>query len=231
MLGEMPSTFAPRCPDGEPSPSRGSRRRFLRLLGTGTVAATAGCLSGLPGTGPETLSTEQFADSDRRAAWRYPAQDGDDAGIGYVDVTHGGEMALGNDRSAESFVFNSTVSDSSTTEAYNDYVPDWFRGRFRPPRSYRSEHSPVRMLAEPPGAWEGFHTYYDHSRGVREFAVELRDVGTEGTIEVPLVLDPGTDPPPERLHCSFTVQATEKGWLGRTVRASDSGTLAFGSEG
>lgn len=229
MPGEMPSTFIPRSPDGDPSRSRGSRRRFLQVLGTGAVAATAGCLSGLPGAGPDTLSTEQFVDSEQRVAWRYPAQDGDDAGIGYVDVTHDGEIPMGNDRSALSFEFNSTVSDLSTTTAYNEYVPDWFRGRFRPPRSYRTEHGPVRMLAEPPGAWEEFRTYYDHSRGVREFVLELRDVGTEGTIEVPLVLDPGTDPPPENLHCSFTVQATEAGWLGRTVRASDGGTLAFGT--
>ena len=86
------------------------------------------------------------------------------------------------------------------------------------------------MRVEPPGQWEGFAAYYDVQGSVRRTTVELREVDTQGTIQIPAVFDPGADPLPDRLHCSFTVQASRPGLLGKTVRVADRGTLPLPTE-
>lgn len=41
------------------------------------------------------------------------------------------------------------------------------------------------------------------------------------------MFDPGADVPPERHHCSFTVQASPPGAFGRTVQISDRGAVGL----
>ncbi len=61
----------------------------------------------------------------------------------------------------------------------------------------------------------------DDIRGsVRRTTVELRNIATQGPIIVPVVFAAGVDSLPDRLHCSFTIQASRSGTLGRTVRVA-----------
>jgi hypothetical protein len=120
--------------------------------------------------------------------------------------------------------FNSTIGGIASNEPYEGYRLDWFRFRIRPPATYdgRINHH-VRI--EPPGQWEDFSTYYDTRGGTRRTTVELRNADTQGTIIVPAVFDLGTNPLPDRLHCSFTVQASRPGVFGKTVRVAGRGSL------
>ncbi|MEF8813264.1 MAG: hypothetical protein V5A55_05540 [Halovenus sp.] len=120
--------------------------------------------------------------------------------------------------------FNSTVGGIASAEPYEGYHPDGFRFRIWPPSTYegRLQH---QVRVEPPGQWRDFSAYYEIRGAVRRTTVELRHVDTQGTIQIPAVFDPGTDPLPDRLHCSFTVQASRSGFLGKTVRVTDQDTL------
>ena len=55
--------------------------------------------------------------------------------------------------------------------------------------------------------------------------VELRNVETQGTVEIPAVFDPGAAPLPDRLHCSFTLRASSPKLLEKTVRVTGRATL------
>jgi hypothetical protein len=120
--------------------------------------------------------------------------------------------------------FNSTIGGIASNEPYEGYRLDWFRFRIWPPATYdgRIDH---HVRVEPPGQWEDFSAHYDTRGGTRRTTVELRNADTQGTIMVPAVFDPGTNPLPDRLHCSFTVQAARPGVFGRTVRVAGRGTL------
>jgi hypothetical protein len=190
------------------------------------AATTAGCTGTIPGTGPQSLSTEVIQDDADRIAWGYPPVEGDGDGIGYVALERQREIHPGGSP-AMLFQFNSTVAEFSTVESYNEYEADWFEARIRTPIDYQQEHGPTTMRVEPPGQWDGFRTYYDRTATHRELVLELRSIDTKGTIQVPFVLDPVTDQLPAALHCSFTVQASKPGWFGETIRASDSGRLVF----
>jgi hypothetical protein len=204
------------------------RRRLLSVLGTTAVAASAGC-SGRPPGGPESLSTELIQNDAERIAWQYPPTEDDTDGIGYVALDYRREIT--HDASpAAKFVLNTTVAEFSTVDSYNQYELDRFRARIRTPTEYQQEHGRVQMLVEPPGQWDGFHTAYERTGTHRELVVQLREVDTKGTIQIPFVVDSGPDPLPPALHCSFTVRAAKPGWLGKTIAVSDSGRLAFGSD-
>lgn len=204
------------------------RRDLLSALGTTVVAASAGCSGQLPG-GPESLSTERIQNDAERIAWQYPPTEGDTDGIGYVALDHRRELTV-NGSPAAKFVLNTTVAEFSTVESYNEYELDRFQARVRTPTKYQQEHGRVEMLVEPPGQWDGFRTAYELTGTHRELVVELREVNTEGTIQIPFVLYPGTDPLPAALHCSFTVRASKPGWRGKPVEVSDGGRLVFGSD-
>lgn len=214
----MPSTL-PTDDDRVP------RRRVLAGIGTAAVGGLAGCSGRLPGSSPETLDTELTVEEDRdpRLLWRYPPRDGDADGIGYaaVEVTR---VVQRESTPAMLLTFNSTIGGIASAEPYEGYRPDWFRFRIWPPTAYdgRVNHE-VRV--EPPGQWEAFSAYYDIQNNVRRTTVELRNVDTQGTIQIPAVFDPGTNPLPDRLHCSFTVQASRPGFFGKTVRVAGQDTL------
>lgn len=204
---------------------RPSRRAVLASVGAATTTALAGCGGRIPGTGPQRIDAEETTETDQdpRLVWQYPPREGDTEGIGYASVE---ARVLRREGSAPEarLTFNSTIGGIASAEPYEGYQPDWFRFRIRPPETYDGGLAHA-VRVEPPGQWEGFAAYYDVQGSVRRTTVELRDVDTQGTIQIPAVFDPGTDPLPDRLHCSFTVQASRPGLLGRTVRVADRGTL------
>lgn len=202
-------------------PVRTHRRQLLAGAATAAVAGTAGCSA----LGRASLSTEVIEDSDRRIAWGYPRTDGDTSGIGYAALSYDRRVAPGT--SALRFTLNTTVADLSTVESYNGYEADWFRARVGTPGRYQQEHGDASIYVRPPGGWKEFGARYENGAAGRELVVEFRQIDTEGTIEIPLIVDPGGDPVPPSLRCSFEVQASKPGVLGRTVRASDAGRLAF----
>lgn len=206
-----------------------ARRQFLAALSTGVSAAVAGCTDVVPDAGAESLSTEIIENNARRIAWSYPAREDDRDGIGYVGLQRRRSVPSDDDSSRMRFRLNSTVAELSTISSYNEYEPDWFRVRLWTPIDYQQEHGLVSFLIEPPGQWEGFSTRYEHRGTHRELILEMRDISTKGTILVPFVLDSETDPLPTAVESAFTVQASKPGLIGKTVRASDSGQLAFGS--
>ena len=163
-------------------------------------------------------------DRDPRVRWEYPP--GDDAeGIGYGAV-EGDRSSRGEEPpSAVRLEFNSTVGGIAASEPYQGYRADWFRFRVRPPTDYEDRLTYDLRVAPPQGGWEGLGAWYDVQGGARRTTVELRDVGSQGTILIPAVFDPPSAGLPDRLHCSFSVQASRPGALGKTVRASGRGPL------
>lgn len=211
----MPSTFLS-------SDGRTTRRGVLAGFGTGIAGSLAGCSGRLPGTGPDELATETEVedDQDPRVVWRYPPREGETDGIGYAAVEAKYATRSGDDASPVRLTFNSTVGGIASSEPYEGYHQDWFRFRIWPPSSYEGRLA-HEVRVEPPGQWEGFSAYYDVDAAVRRTTVELRDLGRQGTIEIPAVFDPTGNPLPDRLHCSFTVQASRSGHFGNAVRVSD----------
>lgn len=205
---------------------RSTRRRVIAAVGTAVTAGLAGCSGQIPGTAPEQIDTETTVEDGRdpRILWRYPRREGEKDGIGYAAVEIDRIVQQDSPDTAIHLAFNSTVGSLAADEPYEGYQPDWFRFRIWPPASYdgRINH---RVRVEPPGQWEDFSAYYDIQGNVRRTTVELRNVSTEGTIEIPAVFDPGPDSLPDRLHCSFTVQASRSGFLGKTVRVTDQNSL------
>lgn len=199
-----------------------TRRRLLAGLGTAAAAGLAGCAGRLPG-GHATAEAEAIVETNR-IRWEYPPTEGDSEGIGYAAVSVEGLVRRQRLPPALRLAFNSTVGMLASGEGYEGYEPDWFRFRVEPPYGYERLNS-FEVRVEPPGQWEGFSAYYDRQGVHRRFFLELRDVDTEGTILVPAVFDPGAGALPERLRCSFAVQVSRPGPLGKTVRVSGTETL------
>lgn len=220
----MPSAFTTDdCP---------TRRRVLETLGTAAVGTLAGCSGRLPGSDPELLETETVVDDgqDPRLQWRYPPREGDLDGIGYAEVEAKHRSQQADPALPVQLHFNSTIGGIASSEPYTGYYHDWFRFRTAPPTRYEGRLG-HEVRVEPPGQWDEFSASYDIEGGVRRTTIELRDLETQGTIRVPAVFDPTGDPIPDRLHCSFTVQASRRGRFGKTVRVSDRGTLPLGQLG
>lgn len=202
-----------------------SRRGALAGIGAALMGGLAGCTGQLPGTGPENVDTVSSTESDR-LLWRYPpTEDGSD-GIGYAAVEFGRLIPRDQGPSTVRLELNSTVGGIAASEPYTGYRLDWFRFRLQLPREYRANnHTEIRV--EPPGQWKHFSAYYDMQGGSRQFVVELRNVDSQGSIIVPVVLDPQTNALPERVWCSVTVQTSRPGIFGETVQANGEGTLTI----
>lgn len=201
---------------------RVSRRRVLASFGAAVATAFAGCSGQLPGTGPAHLDAETTVERGEhpRLRWQYPPGESESETTGYATVD-ADQVVQRNDRpSMINLTFNSTIGQNTPRRPEKTYRLDWFRFRIWPPATYegRINHD-VRV--EPPGQWEGFSTRYHIRDTVRRTTVELRNIDTQGTITIPAVFDPGPNRLPDRLHCSFTVQASSPGVLGRTIRVSD----------
>lgn len=205
---------------------RATRRRVLAGFGAAVTAGLAGCSGRLPGTGPERLDVESTVETDTtpRVLWEYPPREGEQDGIGYAEVEVDWIRRRNGDPRVIRLTFNSTVGGLAASEPYTGYRPDWFRFRIRPSTSRIN----YRTYVEPPGQWEGFSAYYDRQGGVRRTTVELRDVGTRGTIQIPARLSLGGDSLPDGLHCSFTARVSRPGLFGESVRVSGRDTLRFG---
>ncbi|WP_276270753.1 hypothetical protein [Haloarcula litorea] len=211
-------------------PADRDRRRFLAAAGTAATTALAGCVGSLPGTGPDEVDAELVTDRPDRVAWRYPPTEGDADGIGYASVDYDGLRDADAGSPTLPFVLSATVGDIAAGESHRGYRHDWFRFRLGPPAAYTQRRG-FAYRVQPPGQWEGFAAYSDYRGGRRELVVELRGIETEGTIGVPVFLVPfDSDPLPERVACSFTLQVGRPGWFGRTVRVSDRGTLELAGE-
>jgi hypothetical protein len=209
----------PSLPD-----ERAPRRRVLTALGTAVTAGLGGCSGRIPGTTPVRLDAELGVEDDRQLRWQYPPRDGDRDGIGYASVTVDRRLRRASLPPAIRLTLDATVGGIAAGETYRDYRLEWVRFRLWPPTAYEATlHHSVRVA--PPGQWEGFSTYYDIHGDVRRTTVELRNVETQGTVEIPAVFDPGSAPLPDRLHCSFTLRAAGPGVLGKTVRVTGQGTL------
>lgn len=81
-----------------------------------------------------------------------------------------------------------------------------------------------RMRVQPP-PWPALRVRYDGEGRRRWLVVRAPEVGADGTITLSVVVLPTDGPVPERLRCSFTVQASRPGPAGRTVRTNGDGTL------
>jgi len=200
-----------------------TRRRVLASTGATAAVGLAGCSGRIPGTGPTEYGTETSV-TDGRVLWRYPPREDDRDGIGYAAVEAERRERRGDLPPVLRLRFNSTVGRLAASDPYRGYEPDWFRFRVWPPGDYDGRLD-YHFRAEPPGQWDGFSTRYDVRGAVKQAVVRLDDVNTQGTIVVPAVFDPGLNPLPGELRCSFTVQASRPGLLGRTVRVTDSATL------
>jgi len=203
----------------DPSDGR-SRRRLLAGLGTGLVAGLGGCAGRVPGAGPARVESVESR-TDRGIRWDYPPRpDSDRDGIGYAAATVRGlrERAAGGP--ALRLVLNSTVG--GPTDERTDYRADWFRFRVGPVPS-AADPAP-RMRVQPP-PWPGLRVRYDGEGRRRWLVVGAPEVGADGTITVPVVVLPTDGPVPDRLRCSFTVQVSQPGPAGRTVRVTGDATL------
>jgi hypothetical protein len=206
------------------------RRRLLAGLATALTGGLAGCGGRLPGTGPTKLDAEATVDrnDDPQVRWRYPPREGDADGIGTAAVALDRIVRRERTSPAVALTLSSTVGGIAASEPYRGYRLDWFRVRIWPPTGYdgRLNHE-VRVA--PPGQWDGFTARYEIRGEVRHTIVELRDVDSQGTIQIPAVFDPGGADLPDRLHCSVTVQASRSGPVGRTVRVTGRETLPIAS--
>ena len=218
----MPSTF----PDTD---SRPTRRQALVSFGAIATSALSGCSGQLPGTTPRQLDAETTieTDGDPRVLWEYPPREDDKEGIGYAAVEVDRVIQSAGQRPQMHLSFNSTIGSIASSPPYKGFQADWFRFRIWPPTAYEGRLNHEVRVA-PPGQWEEFATYYELQGSVRQTIVELRSANTQGTIQIPAMFDPGAAPLPERLHCSFTVQASRPSFLGETVRVSGQDTLPLG---
>lgn len=200
-----------------------TRRRLLASIAAGAAAGMTGCAGQLPGTSPRSVDAAETGESGE-LVWQYPETEiGEHSeGIGYASIEYEGERNHGG-TSALQFGLNTTVGVIAAGEAYNDYEAEWARFRLGPPSSYTVRH-PFEMWVRPP-TYPDVRVGYDQRAGRRELVVELPEIGTEGTITFPLLFDPIDDVLPDRLHCSFTVQASTPGVLGESVRASGHGVV------
>jgi hypothetical protein len=200
-----------------------SRRHALAGLGTAILGSLGGCSGRLPGRA-ERLDAESTVEGGEEIRWQYPPRDGDRDGLGYVGVAVDRRRRRASLPPALRLTLDSTVGGIAASEPYRDYRLDRVRFRLWPPATYEATlHHSVRIA--PPGQWEDFSTYYDLRGDVRRTTVELRNVETQGTVEIPVVFDPGSAPLPDRLHCSFTLRASSSGLLEKTVRVAGRGTL------
>ncbi len=183
----------------------------------------SGCSGRIPGAGPARIDATRSAE-ENDLSWEYPPTEGDDEGIGYAAVEYDGLVRRERLPPAMRLECNSTIGGIASSEPYRGYEPDWFRFRFGPPAAYEGSDT-FEVRVQPPGQWEGFGAYYEFEGATRWFVIELRNVGTQGTILVPAVFDPGAKALPDRLHCSFAVRASRPGALGRTVRVDGRGVL------
>lgn len=200
-----------------------TRRRLLASIAAGTAVGSAGCAGQLPGTSPRRVDAAETGDDDE-LVWQYPESEiGEHSeGIGYASIDYEGERDRAR-TSALQFDLNTTVGGIAASEAYSDYEADWARFRLAPPTDYTARHQ-YRMWVQPP-PWPDVRAGYDRHGGRNAFVVELPEIDTGGTITLPVLFGPIADTLPDRLHCSFTVQASAPGTSGESVRASDRGTI------
>ena len=209
----MPST----CSDGR------SRRHALLGLGTAILGSLGGCSGRLPGRA-ERLDAESTVEGGEEIRWQYPPRDGDRDGLGDAGVAVDRRLRRASLPPALRLTLDSTVGGIAASEPFRDYRLDSVRFRLWPPtRSEAALHHSVRVA--PPGQWDGFSASYDLRGDIRRTTVELRNVETQGTVEIPAVFDPGAAPLPDRLHCSFALRASRPGFLGKTVRVVGRETL------
>ena len=209
----MPST----CSDGR------SRRHALLGLGTAILGSLGGCSGRLPGRA-ERLDAESTVEGGEEIRWQYPPRDGDRDGLGDAGVAVDRRLRRASLPPALRLTLDSTVGGIAASEPFRDYRLDSVRFRLWPPtRSEAALHHSVRVA--PPGQWDGFSASYDLRGDVRRTTVELRNVETQGTVEIPAVFDPGAAPLPDRLHCSFTLRASSPNLLEKTVRVTERATL------
>ena len=110
------------------------------------------------------------------------------------------------------------------------YKLNQFTATFATPRSYYEQHGQLTYFISPPTQGDSFTTGYQRVQSGtthRQFVMELREIGMDGTIEFPVVIR-DAQALPSTLQCSFLVEASESGALGKTVTASDSGIFEFG---
>lgn len=208
--------------------ARSQKLTRRRLLTTGSAVAlggVTGCAGRVPGTGPATVDTETTV-SENEITWLYPPTEGNEEGIGYTSIEFDGRVRRERLPPAFQFRFNSTVGGIASSEPYTGFEADWVRFRVGPPSSYHGMHS-FEMRVQPPPALK-VSTHYEDTGGRRELIVEAQSIDSDGTYLFPFVFDPSGEAFPERLHCSFTVQVSRPGTFGKTVQASDQGTLEFG---
>jgi len=212
-------------PSSSPPSDSESRRAFLAAVGAGTAAALAGCAGRLPGTDPEQVDTERTVEAGE-ISWEYPPND-DAEGIGYASVELDRDRTVERSPPAYRLTLNSTVRGSHASEPYTGYHADRFRFRVGPPAAYAARHG-FEMRVQPP-PWPEIALRYDRRGGRRALVVESEQFGSDGTITFDLLFVPGGDPAPQRLHCSFEVQASRSGPLGKTVSADGRGTIELPS--
>jgi len=192
-------------------------------LGTAILGSLGGCSGRLPGRA-ERLDAESTVEGGEEIRWQYPPRDGDRDGLGDAGVAVDRRLRRASLPPALRLTLDSTVGGIAASEPFRDYRLDSVRFRLWPPtRSEAALHHSVRVA--PPGQWDGFSASYDLRGDVRRTTVELRNVETQGTVEIPAVFDPGAAPLPDRLHCSFTLRASSPKLLEKTVRVTGRATL------
>jgi len=192
-------------------------------LGTAILGSLGGCSGRLPGRA-ERLDAESTVEGGEEIRWQYPPRDGDRDGLGDAGVAVDRRLRRASLPPALRLTLDSTVGGIAASEPFRDYRLDSVRFRLWPPtRSEAALHHSVRVA--PPGQWDGFSASYDLRGDVRRTTVELRNVETQGTVEIPAVFDPGAAPLPDRLHCSFTLRASSPKLLEKTVRVTERATL------
>jgi len=199
-----------------------TRRKFLATGGAVATTALAGC-SRLSGTEARTLDTVVHENTSDKLQWDFPAQSETES-IGYVEIRTERQFDSTGSIPSRGFIFNASIDPSSA------YKLDQFTATFTSPRTYFEEHGQLTYLVSPPTQSDSFNTYYQQIQSStihREFVMELREIGIDGTIEYPFVIRDARSLP-SALECSFSVQASESGMLGETITASDSGIFNFG---
>ena len=198
------------------------RRRFLAVVGTVTTVTLAGCSGRLLETSPRALDTAVHEDSENELSWDFPPKSAEQDSVGYVEI--GREPRFDSDDPIPSagFHFNASIEPSS------DYTLDQFTARISTPDDYHQQHGDTTYLAEPPANAGDFRTHYRRYATHREFVIEMRDVGSDGTTQFPFVIR-DAERLPSALLCTVSLQASGSGMLGETIQVSDAGTFDFGT--
>ncbi|MFB6113575.1 MAG: hypothetical protein ABEJ58_05670 [Halodesulfurarchaeum sp.] len=210
----------PDPPDTD-EPSRTDRRGFLATTASGVSIALSGCAGSIGTTGPRSVHPPAVVEATPTSrVWNFPRGSSDEN----TPIQIALEQAARAPRAEKSTPIRFRVS--ATVFGHTNYHHRRISIRLRSPARSHADRTPAKLYVSPPATFDSVRV----TRTGGEISVVLTDLETVGTIEVDVLVAPGTEPLPETLGYEFSVTAAQTGLIGRNIRASTAGSFPIARE-